>query len=245
MPPEMRQYKKHQEFIKQAVCKAGDVVIFSEVRQPKGHFRVGSFLLSLRLLLRRRRRTAPCRGRRTTSGAAFSSAIPPPTSTSRAGGTPSTRSTAAATPGRSRGTKASPTRNGPCLSHHTSPTSSGRFLGTTATLTRPPARCWTLRVGMASDATRRTEAARPTKGPRASSCPRAEASFRCTSIQVQIYWIYLFSGFSWLEANSTNTCSSVVWPTAYSATLSASFASSTSPKTSARLRGPPSPRCKR
>ena len=30
MPPEMRQYKKHQEFIKQAVCKAGDVVIFSE-----------------------------------------------------------------------------------------------------------------------------------------------------------------------------------------------------------------------
>ena len=38
MPPEMRQYKKHQEFIKQAVCKAGDVVIFSEVRQPKGHF---------------------------------------------------------------------------------------------------------------------------------------------------------------------------------------------------------------
>ena len=30
MPAEMRQYKKHQEFIKQAVCKAGDVVIFSE-----------------------------------------------------------------------------------------------------------------------------------------------------------------------------------------------------------------------
>ena len=112
----MRQFKAHQEFVKQPATKAGDVVIFTEVRATSFAFAglrramLIAVLIAVLTFVRstvlfRPPRTGRCLGQQTTSGAPSSSATLLQILRLRVAAMHLTGTFAPGVPGRTRGTR--------------------------------------------------------------------------------------------------------------------------------------------
>ena len=104
----MRQFKAHQEFVKQPATKAGDVIIFTEVRGTSfAGFAVLIAALTLLWLsvLFRPPHMERCHGQQTTSGAPSSSATLLQILRLRVAAMHLTGTFAPGVPGRTRGTR--------------------------------------------------------------------------------------------------------------------------------------------